>query len=106
VAHSRIVSTSGRYSLIFTCGDLPTDDAVIASGHEPNGYFWEGIATLVAPDLVDGLAMDCEADMFSASGRRDDIESLRQLLEPVLSDAKRVRALIAQAESEGFEFDD
>jgi hypothetical protein len=49
VTQSRILEIEGEYSLRFDCGDLPADAAVSATGHEPNGYVWEGVATLLAP---------------------------------------------------------
>jgi len=106
MAYSQILDVDGEHSLTFYCGELPADDAVSASGHEPNGYFWEGVATLLAAGLVDQLELDSEAGMFSAIGPRDDLERLQTLLEPVVASADEVRNVIARAEAEGFEFDD
>lgn len=106
MAYSQIRELGGEYSLIFHCGGLPADAAVTASGHEPNGYFWEGIATLLAPDVIEHLDMDSDPDTFRATGLRSDLEDLRHRLEPVVSSADAVRALLRRAEREGFEFDD
>jgi hypothetical protein len=106
VAISRISHANGTYSLVFSCGELPADDAVRDSGHEPNGYFWEGVATLLAPDLVDALELDSEAGLFDAVGALPNLERLQAVLEPVISSPDHVRAAIVRAETEGFEFDD
>ena len=41
--HVRILDLDGTTGLSFECGDLSADEAVSATGHEPNGYFWEGL---------------------------------------------------------------
>jgi hypothetical protein len=79
VTQSRILEIEGEYSHTFDCGDLPAGAAVSATGHEPNGYFWEGVATLLAPGLVQQLQSDSEAGMFSATGRRSELERLQTL---------------------------
>ena len=43
-AHATIREIDGSFSLSFPCGELPADEAVVAADHEPNGYFWEGVA--------------------------------------------------------------
>jgi hypothetical protein len=86
--------------------ELPADEAVSAAGHEPNGYFWDGVATLLAPEVVARLELDSEAGMFSASGDPDDLARLQALLEPVLASPEVVRAAIERAEADGFVFDD
>ncbi|GAA3802460.1 Imm51 family immunity protein [Nocardioides panacisoli] len=106
MTRSKLVEYGGGHSLVFACGGLPADDAIIAAGHEPNGYFWEGVATLLAPDLVAKLDLDSEADMFSAAGPRADLLRLQAVLEPHLDDPASVRALIDRAGADGFQFDD
>jgi hypothetical protein len=96
----------GSHSLSFSCGDLPVDDAVIAAGHEPNGYFWEGVARYVAPDLMAELELDSEGSMFCAYGGRGVLERLRRLLKPYLEDPAKITKLIGDAEAAGVEFDD
>lgn len=86
--------------------ELPADGAVGEAWHEPNGYFWEGVAIFLDPDLVQKLDLDSEGSMFSAGGSREDLEQLQMLMEPLLSDPDTVRRLIERAESKGFEFDD
>jgi hypothetical protein len=93
-------------SIAFDCGELTVDDAVRATGHEPNGYFWESVARYGAPTAVAGLNLDCEAGRFAAYGDRDLLEQVRGALRPYLTDRARITDLIARAEAEGFEFDD
>lgn len=38
----KIHDFDGRASLFFATGESEADDAILASGHGPNGYFWEG----------------------------------------------------------------
>lgn len=106
MAISNILDISGTCSLTFYCGELPADGAVAAAGHEPNGYFWEGVATLVAPDLAIRLELDSEAGMFCANGERADLERLQVLLEPLLESPDAIRTVIERADAEGFGFDD
>jgi hypothetical protein len=44
--------------------------------------------------------------MFSATGRRNELERLQALREPLLASPDEARHVIARAESEGFQFDD
>jgi hypothetical protein len=105
-AQAVIRENAGSFSLTFACGDLPVDDAVTAAHHEPNGYFWEGVATYLAPDLVSELELDSEGSMFCAYGNRSTLARLQQLLEPYLGDPSRIGPLIEDATASGFEFDD
>ena len=66
--HMNLIDVAGSSSLTFACGDLPADAAVIAAGHEPNGYFWEGVAQYIAAGLLSQVELDCEAGMFCARG--------------------------------------
>jgi hypothetical protein len=93
-------------SIVFACGTLPVDDAVMATGHEPNGYFWESLTTYVAPEVASALRLDCEAGMFTAYGDHAALGRLREALGPYVSDGDRVTEVIARAEAEGFVFDD
>ena len=106
MAHSRIHESGGEYSLTFACGGLPTDAPVRAAGHEPSGYFWEGIATFIAPDVVSALDLDSDTDTFRATGLRVDLEELRNKLELLISRPEAIRAALARAEAEGFELHD
>lgn len=102
----RIAEIDGATALTFNCGALPVDDAVVAAGHEPNGYFWESVAQYLASDVMPQLELDSEASLFCAYGHRVLLERLQQALAPYLTDARRIGELIRQAEAEGFEFDD
>lgn len=106
MSYSTISAFDDAFTLSFDCGDLPADDAIQAAEHEPNGYFWEGIAEFIAPELVERIELDSEADMFSAAGERSDLEALQAKLEPLLASKDVVAAVINRAESQGFEFDD
>lgn len=106
MAHSRIHENAGQYSLTFGCGDLPADAAVRAAGHEPSGYFWEGIATFIAPDIVAALELDSDTQTFRALGLRVDLEELRTKLELVISRPEAIRTALSRAGSEGFELHD
>jgi immunity protein 51 of polymorphic toxin system len=105
-AYATIREDGGSFSLSFTCGELPADDAVIAADHEPNGYFWEGVAQFLAPDVAAVVEFDSEGSMFCAYGDRGPLARLQQVLEPCLADPARVRQVIRDATAAGFEFDD
>ena len=96
----------GDKSLTFYTGDLPADGAVIAAGHEPNGYFWEGLTQFAWPDLAGRLDFDSEAGMFAAQGQGADLEALRSAIEPLITSREAVGDMIARATAAGFEFDD
>jgi hypothetical protein len=102
------IHESDKYgpSVVFACGGLPADDAIVAAGHEPNGYFWESVARYLVPEQVSALEVDCEAGTFAAYGDRELLQQLRRALSPYIADRARVTDLIARAEAEGFEFDD
>ncbi|MGW6503020.1 Imm51 family immunity protein [Nonomuraea angiospora] len=41
----------GKYALLLDAGTTQGDNAIEELGHEPNGYFWEGVAqVLVSPE--------------------------------------------------------
>ncbi|MEU6449395.1 Imm51 family immunity protein [Streptomyces sp. NPDC046979] len=96
----------GEHSLTLAAGDLAADVAVVAAGHEPNGYFWEGLVQFAWPDLAERLDFDSEGGMFSALGSLSDLTQLKTALEPVISNSNAVREIVARAETAGFEFDD
>lgn len=104
----RIVETStGNYSLLLNAGETPSDEAVTALDHEPNGYFWEGVAQRVAPELVKQVGLDSEGGMFCAYGtNRAVLEQLGAALAVVVNDPAKVRDVVSSAEADGFEFDD
>jgi Immunity protein 51 len=101
-----LTDVGGSTSLTFECGDLPADAAVFAAGHDPNGYFWEGVAQYVAGGLLSEVELDPEAGMFCARGDRAVLGQLREELERYLYDPDKVAHLIREAEASGFQFDD
>jgi hypothetical protein len=93
-------------SLTIHCGDLPVDEAISAAGHEPNGYFWEGVTRYLDDALASSVELDSEAGMFAAYGATIHLERLRDLIEPYLSDVAAIEGVIASAEAQSFDFDD
>ncbi|WTW91826.1 immunity 51 family protein [Streptomyces canus] len=79
---------------------------MVAAGHEPNGYFWDGLVQFAWPDLAERLDFDSEGGMFCALGNLSDLTQLKAALEPVISSPSTVREIVARAETAGFEFDD
>ncbi|AFV89247.1 hypothetical protein DUY81_10935 [Acidipropionibacterium acidipropionici] len=100
-----VIDFDGGSSVNFDAGTHPADAAIRAAGHEPNGYFWEGLVQYAFPG-AEALEMDSEADMFSATGDRAVLERLAPWLDALLADPDRVSALISQALADGVEFDD
>ena len=102
----RVSGSDGSHSCTFDCGDLPADAEIVASGHEPNGYFWEGMLQYLAPELADDLEFDSYGGMFAAYGDRSAVERAQQTLQPYLEDGQRTAGAIRAAEDAGFQFDD
>jgi hypothetical protein len=101
----------GSYSLLLNAGSTVVDEVVEELGHEPNGYFWEGVAQFLAgeqaPGLVGRFDYDSEAGMFCAYGSdRAALEELAAMLAPVANENAQVRDVVARATTAGFEFDD
>ncbi len=106
-----IEPTPGEYSLLLEAGTTRVDNVIEDLGHEPNGYFWEGVAQVLvgteAPALEGRFSYDPEGGMFCAYGKdRGALEELGTLMATVATDADRARRLVATAEANGFEFDD
>ncbi len=106
-----IETDPGTFSLLLTAGETEVDDLIEDLGHEPNGYFWEGVAELLvrteAPALDGRFDLDPEGGMFCAYGTdRAALEELATLMSAVTNSGKRLREIVALAESTGFEFDD
>lgn len=101
-----LIDVAGLSSLSFACGALPADAAVFAVGHEPNGYFWEGVARYIAAGLVSQVELDCEAGMFCARGDRAVLVQLREELAGYLDSPEKIARLMRDAEASGFQFDD
>jgi len=52
----RLVETEpGSFSLLLEAGTAPVDDVVVQLGHEPSGYFWEGVARYLVSTEAEGL---------------------------------------------------
>lgn len=107
----RLVETSpGELSLLLDAGTTQVDELVLELGHEPNGYFWEGVAQVLvnteAPGLEGQFSCDPEGGMFCAYGDEPALRELATLMRAVATDGDRMRQLIATAEANGFEFDD
>jgi hypothetical protein len=108
----KLIETSpGKYSLLLDAGTTEVDGLVEDLGHEPNGYFWEGVASyLVAttsPTLNGRFSFDSEGGMFCAYGTdQAALEALGSLMTSVTASPDRIRALIASATDAGFDFDD
>jgi hypothetical protein len=106
-----IETTPGKFSLLLNTGTTAVDDTISELGHEPNGYFWEGVAMILvekkAPEIADGFSYDPEAGMFCAYGTdKSALEKLGALMAPLANDPAQMRTLIAEAKADGFEFDD
>ncbi|WP_233513335.1 Imm51 family immunity protein [Micromonospora craterilacus] len=102
---------SGGYSLWLEAGTTDVDDVIRELGHEPNGYFWEGVAELLvaseAASLGGRFSSDPEAGAFCAySDDRAALEDLAARLRKVATEETRVRQLVDLATATGFEFDD
>jgi hypothetical protein len=107
---SLIETQPGHFSLLLTA-ITPVDGVISELGHEPNGYFWEGVAQLLvraeAPHLQGRFRYDPEGGMFCAYGTdRGALEELATHLASITTDAGRTRLLVTTAEAEGFAFDD
>lgn len=101
----------GEYSLSLEAGTTDVDDLISELGHEPNGYFWEGIVELLvtteAPTLAGRFSSDPEGGAFYAtSNDRNALDDLAVLLRTIAADRNRLRQLMEFAEASGFEFDD
>ncbi|MET7297254.1 Imm51 family immunity protein [Streptomyces griseoloalbus] len=96
----------GEHSLTLDAGGLAADAAVVAAGHEPNGYFWEGLVRFAWPDIAEHVDFDSEAGMFCVVGSSSDLARLKTAVESVITSPEAVRDIIARAEASGFEFDD
>ncbi|CAM3761702.1 Imm51 family immunity protein [Tsukamurella ocularis] len=97
----------GEHSLILVAGGTPSDDAVAALGHEPNGYFWQGVAERILPEQMrTGIRFDSEAGMFSARSDKETLVILGSEMARIVNDPARLREVVAAAEADGFVFDD
>jgi hypothetical protein len=98
----RLVNESeGQASLTLDLGGLPTDAAVQGAGEEPNGAFWEGVTSYVAPAVASRLEMDSEGSMFAVYGDRADLQELREMLQPLVHQPAAMAGLLQRAQAEG-----
>ena len=108
----RLIETApGDYSLLLDAGTTEVDGVIEGLGHEPNGYFWEGVAhflvSTAAPALESRFAYDSEGGMFCAHGTdRQALEDLAALMAAVATDPDRMHQLVVAADANEFEFDD
>ena len=66
----------GSRSVFFECDAPPTWKVVEAHGHQPNGYFWEGVANwLISQGRAPEVSMDPEGSMFSAQGTPAELDA-------------------------------
>lgn len=106
-----VETTTGNFSLLLNAGTTKVDALIEQLGHEPNGYFWEGVAQYLVSTKAQALegrfSYDPEAGMFCAYGtERAALEELGTLMNAVAADEDRMQQLITSAEADGFEFDD
>ena len=98
---------TGSTSCFFDAAAPATADVVASLGHEPNGYFWEGVVRrLVEKGELDEPDTDPEGGMFCVYGPRPAMERLAHVLTPYLTDPRALTALVVEADAEGFDFDD
>ena len=107
----RLVDTEGSTSLLAYVEQAPEPvvEVITESGHEPNGYFFEGLATyLISQQDLDtsGIDPDSEAGMFCFYGDRAALDTLRNLMLDVIADPSKLAAVIEEAEASGHDFDD
>jgi hypothetical protein len=98
----------GSFSLVMDAGDTAADAAIVGTGHEPNGYFWAGMAQWLARSAGSvPYDFDCEAGMFCAYGSDGAaLQHLGDQMAEVVNSPERIVDLIRRAEEAGFEFDD
>ncbi|MEV5570726.1 Imm51 family immunity protein [Spirillospora sp. NPDC052269] len=101
----------GSFSLLLDAGTTQVDALVQEHGHEPNGYFWEGLArflvTTEAPSLENRFSYDPEGSMFCAYGSdRPALEALAALLSKAATTPSRMESLITAAKAANVDFDD
>lgn len=103
-ARMRLTDAAGTSALTFDCGRLPAEAAVAACGHEPDGYFWEGVVRYLAGGLAAQLDLAPQAGMFCARGDRALLLQLCDQLEEYLEHPELTARLIKTAEAAGFRF--
>lgn len=106
------IHDNGDAGMSLTCAlDTQVDELVIAAGHEPNGYFWEGIAeSLIRTEapVFEGLYdFDSEGGLFCVvSEHREVLEGIELLMSRTMSEPGRFAEVFLRANEMGIEFDD
>ena len=97
----------GTRSIFFDFDAPPTFEVAEESGHEPGGYFWDGVVRwLIAQGQAPDVSSDPEAGMFSAQGTPQELDELMSVLTPYLMEEDKLAALIEEADAAGHDFDD
>lgn len=108
----RMTHDDGDTSLWLSVCTVPAADAVVdASGHTPNGYFWNGVAERLFEGPLAAVAArlqtDPEGDTFVArSADGAALDALEAAMNALLNDPDALRELIESADADGFDFDD
>jgi len=94
-------------SISFDSAPPPTFEVAEESGHEPGGYFWDGVVRwLIAQGQAPDVSSDPEAGMYSAQGTPQELDELMSVLTPYLMEEDKLAALIEEADAAGHDFDD
>ena len=106
-----IVLASGDHALRLVVDTIDLEAVAEATGHEPNGPFWDGVAEWLVqtrlPLLQGRFLYNSEAGMFQAEGTdRAALEELGAVMAPYAQDPATLTALVHDAEAAGFRFDD
>ncbi|MDO4259529.1 MAG: Imm51 family immunity protein [Actinomycetaceae bacterium] len=94
--------------LAIEAGDPRTTSTVEELGHEPNGYFWDGVVRRLTElgTISNEVDADPEGGEYIARGAREDLEALAVVLTPYLDDDSTITEFIQAADADGFDFDD
>jgi len=109
----RLLQNGEMYSLVLDAGCTASDRTIEESGHEPNGYFWLGVALwlmrcgALEASLSERLDFDPEGDTFVAHGTdRAALETLGLEIARLANDEAAMSELITAADAAGHDFDD
>lgn len=101
----------GTHTLQLVAGTTAVDHVIEHAGHEPNGYFWEGVAALLiasqAPALEGRFEYDSEGGTFVVrTADRTALDWLHAQLAAAADDTKALAGILKLAQARGFQFDD
>ena len=108
----KLVETEqGALSLLLNAGETSADALVEELGHEPNGYFWEGVAKYLVSTEAPGLEGRVSygfrgGNVLRLRPRPRRPRAARRADGRLANDGPRLQSLIATAEASGFDFDD